>query len=233
MKAGAAGLGGLAALALLVPMEAGVPIPLPADLVMFGVGERVAAGAFPLWLAVVGFEVVAIVGTTALFAACRGPAHRVIARFGPRLGLTQARVGRMAAYVEARGGVLAGPARQAGGHRSLGGSRLPGLHGPEPDRRPGPGPGRADRARSGEPGAGREPRAGRRPLPADRGQPGTGRRTGRARELARLRGDPPGRARSGQPGQVLFGVQAAQPGGEGLDRDPVEYRPVRLLEHPA
>ena len=33
-------------------MEAAAPIPLPADLVMFTVGERVAAGRFPLWLAV-------------------------------------------------------------------------------------------------------------------------------------------------------------------------------------
>jgi hypothetical protein len=33
---------------LLLPMEAGVPIPLPADLVMFTVGARVAAGRFPL-----------------------------------------------------------------------------------------------------------------------------------------------------------------------------------------
>ena len=32
---GVDGLGGGVALALLVPMEAGVPIPLPADLVMF------------------------------------------------------------------------------------------------------------------------------------------------------------------------------------------------------
>jgi hypothetical protein len=38
----------LAALALLLPMEAGVPIPLPADLVMIAVGERVAAGRFML-----------------------------------------------------------------------------------------------------------------------------------------------------------------------------------------
>jgi hypothetical protein len=86
VKAGAAGLGGLAALALLLPMEAGVPIPLPADLVMFTVGERVAAGAFPLWLAVTGFEVISVLGTTALFLVCQGPAHLVIARFGPRLG---------------------------------------------------------------------------------------------------------------------------------------------------
>jgi membrane protein DedA with SNARE-associated domain len=103
VKAAAAGLSGLAALALLLPMEAGVPVPLPADLVMFTVGERVAAGRFPLWLAVAGFEVIALVGTTLLFLACRGPAHRVIARYGPRLGLTQARVERAAAFAGKRG----------------------------------------------------------------------------------------------------------------------------------
>jgi membrane-associated protein len=103
MKAAAAGLGGLGALVLLIPMEAGVPIPVPADLVMFTVGERVAAGAFPLWLAVAGFEVISVIGTTALFLACRGPAHRLIARFGPRVGLTAARIRRGAVFVEARG----------------------------------------------------------------------------------------------------------------------------------
>jgi len=103
MKSGVAGLSGLAALVVLLPMEAGVPIPLPADLVMFTVGERVAAGKFPLWLAVGGFEVIAVVGTSALFLASRGPAHRIITRFGPRLGLTQARVGRAAAFAETRG----------------------------------------------------------------------------------------------------------------------------------
>jgi membrane protein DedA with SNARE-associated domain len=96
-------VGGLAALGLLLPMEAGVPIPLPADLVMFTVGQQVAAGRFPLWLAVVGFEVIAVLGTTALFLICRGPAHRIIARFGPRLGLTRARLARAAALAEARG----------------------------------------------------------------------------------------------------------------------------------
>ena len=92
MKGAAAGLGGLAALVLLIPMEAGVPIPVPADLVDVHGGERVAAGAFPLWLAVVGFEVIAVIGATALFLACRGPAHGLIARFGPRVGLTPARI---------------------------------------------------------------------------------------------------------------------------------------------
>jgi membrane protein DedA with SNARE-associated domain len=119
VKAGAAGLGGLAALALLLPMEAGVPIPLPADLVMFTVGERVAAGTFPLWLAVTGFEVISVLGTTALFLACRGPAHLVIARFGPRLGLTQARVRRGAGFVEARGLPALAAGRAMPGLRTL------------------------------------------------------------------------------------------------------------------
>src|ERR1700723_1120165 len=86
-------VGGRGGWVLLLPMEAGVPIPLPADLVMFTVGERVAAGQFPLWLAVAGFEVIAAAGTAALFVACRGSGRRVVARFGPRIGLTQARVG--------------------------------------------------------------------------------------------------------------------------------------------
>ena len=103
MKGAVAGLGGSLALVLLLPMEAGVPIPVPADLVMFTVGERVAAGKFPLWLAVAGFEVIAVLGTTALFVACRGPAQRIIARFGPRLGLTEARLRRAAAFAETRG----------------------------------------------------------------------------------------------------------------------------------
>jgi membrane protein DedA with SNARE-associated domain len=103
MRGGVAGLSGPLALVLLLPMEAGVPIPLPADLVMFTVGERVAAGKFPLWLAVAGFEVIAVLGTTALFLACRGPAQRIIARFGPRLGLTEPRLRRAAAFAETRG----------------------------------------------------------------------------------------------------------------------------------
>ena len=107
MKAGmggsVAGLSGPLALVLLLPMEAGVPIPVPADLVMFTVGERVAAGRFPLWLAVAGFEVIAVLGTTALFLACRGPAQRILTRFGPRLGLTEARLRRAASFAETRG----------------------------------------------------------------------------------------------------------------------------------
>jgi MYXO-CTERM domain-containing protein len=83
------------------------------------VGERVAAGRFPLWLAVAGFEVIAVAGTTALFMACRGPAHRVIARYGPRLGLTEARVSRATVFAETRGRAGLAIGRATPGLRTL------------------------------------------------------------------------------------------------------------------
>lgn len=119
MRAGVAGVSGVAALVLLLPMEAGVPIPLPADLVMFTVGERVAAGRFPLWLAVAGFEVIAAIGTTALFVACRGSAGAVVARYGPRIGLTEARIRRVAAVAETRGRAGLALGRATPGLRTL------------------------------------------------------------------------------------------------------------------
>jgi membrane protein DedA with SNARE-associated domain len=76
-----AGVPGL--LGLLVVMEAGVPVPVPSDLVMVLLGERVSAGVLPLWLAAVLLELVALAGTAALFVAARGPGRALIARFGP------------------------------------------------------------------------------------------------------------------------------------------------------
>ncbi len=109
-EAGGAGAGlGLPGLGvLLAAMEAGVPIPIPSDLVVLVLGERTAAGAFPLWAAIVLLEVVAVVGTGALLLACRGPGRAVIARVGPRLGLTAERLARTSALLERKGrGALA------------------------------------------------------------------------------------------------------------------------------
>jgi membrane protein DedA with SNARE-associated domain len=58
-------------------MEAGVPIPVPSDLMMLLLGERVSAGALPLWLAMVALELVALAGTAALFLAAASSGIRV------------------------------------------------------------------------------------------------------------------------------------------------------------
>jgi membrane protein DedA with SNARE-associated domain len=97
---------------LLFLVEAGLPLPVPADFLMIAVGERAAAGALPLWLAVVGLELAAIVGTAALFAAARGPAQAAVSRVGPRVGLTPARLATAGSLIERRGlwALLAGRA---------------------------------------------------------------------------------------------------------------------------
>ena len=97
------GLGLPAATALLIPMEAGVPIPIPDDLVMLLIGERTSAGEFPWWLSFLALELVAVAGTCLLFFACRGPGHALIARAGPRVGLTNERIDRVRSLIDARG----------------------------------------------------------------------------------------------------------------------------------
>jgi membrane protein DedA with SNARE-associated domain len=64
----AAGGGVPGLLGLLLAMEAGVPVPIPSDLVML-LGERVSAGALSLWVAILALELVALAGTAALFLA--------------------------------------------------------------------------------------------------------------------------------------------------------------------
>lgn len=130
LAASVGSLGAPAALGLLVPMEAGVPIPLPTDLVLLLVGERAAAGTIPLWLAVLAMELVAAAGTALLFFACRGPGHALIKRLGPRVGLTDERLGRATGIVERRGRPALALGRGTPGLRTLtvvaaGGSGLP------------------------------------------------------------------------------------------------------------
>jgi membrane protein DedA with SNARE-associated domain len=114
MKFGVAG-----ALALLLPMEAGIPIPLPSDLVMLFVGQQAAAGRIPLWVAVIAFEAIAIAGTAILFAVAAGPASAIIARAGPRIGLTEERVGRVRNLVHRRGTTALAVGRGTPGLRTV------------------------------------------------------------------------------------------------------------------
>lgn len=111
--AGAPGL-----LGLLLAMEAGIPIPVPSDLVMLLLGERVSAGALPLWLAALALELVAVAGTAVLFLAARGPGRALLTRAGPWLGLTGPRLARAAELLERRGWPALAAGRTTPGLRS-------------------------------------------------------------------------------------------------------------------
>jgi membrane-associated protein len=91
------------AFVLLLGCETGAPVPVPADLVMIAIGAAISDGQLPLWLAVIGLELVAVAGTATLLLAARGPASTVIARFGPRMGLGRQRMERATGLLEHRG----------------------------------------------------------------------------------------------------------------------------------
>jgi membrane-associated protein len=119
VTAGVGSAGMPALFGLLLAMEAGVPVPIPGDLVMLLVGERVSAGALPLWLAVAALELVAVAGTATLFLLARGPARTLLARVGPRVGLTGARQARASALLERRGGPALATGRCTPGLRTV------------------------------------------------------------------------------------------------------------------
>jgi membrane protein DedA with SNARE-associated domain len=91
------------AFVLLLGTESGAPVPLPADLLMLAIGAAVSGGQLPLWVAVLGLELVAVIGTATLLLAARGPARATIARLGPRVGLGAQRMDRASAMLERRG----------------------------------------------------------------------------------------------------------------------------------
>ena len=80
-----------------------MPVPIPADLVMIVLGERVSAGALPLWLVLIALQLIAVTGTLALYWIVRGPGAHLTERLGPRLGLTPERVHRVQRTIERRG----------------------------------------------------------------------------------------------------------------------------------
>ena len=118
--AGSATSGGVTGvLGLLVLTECGLPLPVPADLLMLLVGQQAAVGTLPLWLAAVAFVAVAAVGTTAGFLLARGPGRAALARLGPRIGLGPDRVSRATDLVVRRGRPMLAVGRLTPGLRTL------------------------------------------------------------------------------------------------------------------
>jgi membrane protein DedA with SNARE-associated domain len=96
----------------------GLPIPIPADLLMIFLGERVSAGALPLVAVLVALQVIAVAGTVALFLAARGPGRGMMDRMGPRIGLTEARLDRVRRAIDRRGTPALAAARSTPGLRT-------------------------------------------------------------------------------------------------------------------
>jgi membrane protein DedA with SNARE-associated domain len=98
---------GLAAACVLMLIKAiGIPIPIPGDVVLLGMAARAAEGKVLVWVAFVGLLVAITLGGWLQFLLARGPARRLVTRYGPRLGLTPERLDLVARRVR-QGGPLA------------------------------------------------------------------------------------------------------------------------------
>jgi membrane protein DedA with SNARE-associated domain len=89
--------------AVLLIKSIGVPIPIPADVLMFAAVARVASGADGLGLAFTVLLIAIIVGDGIQFWLARGPGRATVYRVGRYLGLTPERLDAASALVRKSG----------------------------------------------------------------------------------------------------------------------------------
>jgi membrane protein DedA with SNARE-associated domain len=95
---------GVAAACLVMLVKAaGVPVPIPGDVILLATAARAAEGKVLLWLAFVGLLLALTFGGTLQFLLARGPARALVMRYGQRLGLTEERLDRVAARMRQGG----------------------------------------------------------------------------------------------------------------------------------
>jgi membrane protein DedA with SNARE-associated domain len=94
-----------AACAIMLVKAAGVPLPIPGDVILLATAARAAEGKVLLWLAFVALLGALVLGGALQFYLARGPARRLVRAYGQRVGLTPHRLERIAASVR-RGGLF-------------------------------------------------------------------------------------------------------------------------------
>src|SRR6476646_6493851 len=92
-----------AACVLMLVKAAGMPIPIPGDVILLATAARAAEGKVLLWVAFFGLLVAITLGGCLQFTLARGPARQLVMRYGQRLGLTPERLDAVANKVRRSG----------------------------------------------------------------------------------------------------------------------------------
>ena len=96
---------GLGAVCVVLFLKgAGIPIPIPGDVLLLGTAAQAASGRFLLWQAFGAVLVAILLGGFVQFVFARGAGRRVVYRFGRYVGLNAARLDAAAGAVR-RGGI--------------------------------------------------------------------------------------------------------------------------------
>ena len=97
---------GLAAIFIILLIKTiGVPIPIPADLIILTAAARVAQGKLNVWQTFIAILIALVVGGLIQFLLARGPGRGFLYRFGRYIGLTSPRLDAASARVK-KGGAL-------------------------------------------------------------------------------------------------------------------------------
>ena len=96
---------GLGVLCVLVFVKAaGVPLPIPGDLLIVWVGTYVASGQIAFPVALFSLALSTVCGAFLLFVLVRRAGHHRVHHYGPRVGLTPARLTQAEHKVKTGGG---------------------------------------------------------------------------------------------------------------------------------
>lgn len=90
----------IAIFAVMLIKAIGVPIPIPADVIMLATSARVVEGKFILWQAFVLVLLALLIGGVIQFLIVRGPGRKLLYRFGRYLGLTATRLDAASSIVK-------------------------------------------------------------------------------------------------------------------------------------
>ncbi|HYX48455.1 MAG TPA: VTT domain-containing protein, partial [Ktedonobacteraceae bacterium] len=97
---------GLAAIFIILLIKTiGIPIPIPADLIILTAAARVAQGKLNLWQTFIAIFVALVIGGFIQFLLARGPGRGLLYRVGRYIGLTPTRLDAASARVK-KGGAL-------------------------------------------------------------------------------------------------------------------------------
>src|ERR1700737_1034813 len=86
--------GVLAGFILILIEEAGVPVPVPGDFLMLGLGVHARQGRIPLWQALLVMELATLIGATVLYLAASQGRRSLVYRYGRYMHLTPERLNR-------------------------------------------------------------------------------------------------------------------------------------------
>ena len=93
----------LAAFVFLLIEEAGVPVPVPGDVLMLILGVHARLGRVPLWQAILVMEAATMIGATFLYTAARLAGRGLVYRYGRFVRLSPERLDRAEHWLKEHG----------------------------------------------------------------------------------------------------------------------------------